>query len=223
MATLSYLQGRKRYARPQAMLFANNPGQIIEDTDAESSTFGESFYIPLGNEVGAAAYDEDDADEFLVLSDDNRNPIEFRPNRIETKERMANGRMRSYHIADKMFLSTTWNMLPSRAYTLNSDFSSEGKSPYFNINNAEFTTDGGAGGVELLDWYNRYTGSFWVYLSYDKYTNFSYELTNDERFQNLNKYSHVMEVFFDNFDYSVEKRGGSNYDFWTVNLSLEEA
>lgn len=221
--SLQYMQGRKRYARPQAMLFADNPGQIVEDTDPESTTFGESFYIPLGNEIGAANYNESDLNEFLILSDDNRSPIDFRPNRIETKERMANGRMRSYHIADKFTISTSWNMLPSRAYDLNPDFNTEGTSPSKNINNSEFTTDGGAGGVELLDWYNKYTGSFWVYLSYDKYSNFSYEVSNDERFLNLNKYSQVVEVFFSSFDYSVEKRGGSNYDFWTVNLSLEEA
>jgi len=221
--SLQYIQGRKRYARPQAMLFADNPGQIVEDIDSESVTFGESFYIPLGNEIGAVNYDENDSNEFLILSDDNRQPIQFRTNRIETKSRMANGRMRSYHVADKLTVSTSWQMLPSRAYALNADFNVEGKSPYINTTNTEFTSDGGAGGVDILDWYNKYTGSFWVYLSYDKFSNFSYDSNIDERYQNLNKYSQVMEVFFDSFDYSIEKRGGSNYDFWTINLSLEEA
>lgn len=223
MATLPYMQGRKRYARPQAMLFADNPGQIVEDTSSGSPTEGQSFYIPLGNEIGSVNFDESDPYEFLILSDDNRQPIQFRPTRIETKERMANGRMRSYHIADKLSISTSWNMLPSRSYSLNPDFNIEGSSPYKNVTNAEFTSDGGAGGVELFDWYSKYTGSFWVYLSYDKYTNFSHDNNPDEMFQNLNKYSQVIEVFFGSFDYSVEKRGGSNYDFWTINLSLEEA
>lgn len=223
MATLPYMQGRQRYARPQAMLFANNPGEIVTDEDAESSTYGESFYIPLGTEINSALTPDTNGNEFLILSDDNREPISFRSTRIERRERMANGRMRSYHIADKFVLSTSWTMLPSRSHALNADFNAEGKSPYFNTNNAEFTTDGGAGGVEILDWYNRYTGSFWVYLSYDKYTNFDYEVTEDERYQNLNKYSQVYEVFFESFDYSVEKRGGTNYDFWTINLGLEEA
>ena len=221
--TLAYVQGRKRYARPQGMLFADNPGQIVEDADAGSSTFGESFYIPLGNEIGSTAYDESDPNEFLILSDDNRGPIDFSTTRIETKERMANGRMRSYHIADKLNISVSWTMLPSRAYHLTPDFNSQGASPYKNVNNQEFTTDGGAGGVEILDWYNKTTGSFWVYLSYDKYTNFSYDISDDERFENLNKYSQVIEVFFNSFDYSVQKRGGSNHDCWDINLSLEEA
>jgi len=221
--SLQYIQGRKRYARPQAMLFANNPGEVVEDTDSGSATFGDFFYIPLGNEINSEVYDENDTNEFLILSDDNRQPIQFRTNRIETKSRMANGRMRSYHVADKLNISTSWQMLPSRAYDLNADFDTEGKSFYFNVPNSEFTSDGGAGGVEILDWYEKYKGSFWVYLSYDKYKNFSYETNIDEQYQNLNKYSQVIEVFFDSFDYSVEKRGGSNFDYWTINLSLEEA
>lgn len=220
--TLPYMQGRQRYFRPQGMLFANNPGQIVLDNNPQSNTFGESFYIPLGNEVGAFSYDPSDTNEFIILSDDNRQPINFSPNRIETKERMANGRMRSYHVADKLSISTSWQMLPSRAYHLNPDFDSQGKSPYINNNDEEFTTDGGAGGVEIFDWYSKYTGSFWVFLAYDAYKNFNNE-EPDENFRNLNKYSQVVEVFFGSFSYSVEKRGGRNYDFWNIDLSLEEA
>jgi len=128
--------------------------------------------------------------------------------------------MRSYYIADKMKISTSWDLLPSRAYAFNPDFNVKGESPFKKNNSLEFTTDGGAGGVELLEWYKRYTGSFWVYLSYDKYSGFG--SSGNERFLNLNKYSQVVEVFFDSFDYSVERRGGSNYDFWNVSVTLEE-
>jgi hypothetical protein len=220
MASIQYMMGRKRYQRPQAMLWANNPGEIVEDENLESPTFGESFYIPLGVEINSTVEDNS-GNEFLILSDDNRGAISVNPQRIETRERMANGRMRSYHIADKLSFSCSWDMLPSRSYALNPDFNSEGNSPYRNDNSLEFTTDGGAGGVEIAEWYNRYTGSFWLYLSYDKYTNFGD--SGDDRFLNLNKYSQVVEVFFDSFDYSIEKRGGSNYDFWNISLSLEEA
>lgn len=222
MSTVQYMFGRKKYQRPQAMLWANNPGQVVEDEDPESPTFGEIFYFPMGAEINSFGYDEDSPHEFLILSDDNRQPLSIMPNRIETRERMANGRMRSYHIADKLNINTSWDMLPSRSYAFNPDFNVEGKSPYQKNNSLEFTTDGGAGGVELLDWYNKYTGSFWVYLSYDKYTNFGGS-GDDDRFSNLNKYSQVLEVFFDSFDYSVERRGGSNYDFWNISVSLEEA
>ena len=210
--SLSYMQGRQRYARPQAMLWANNAGTTVEDEET-----GEIFHIPLGNEVGSAAYLEDSSNEFIILSDHNRGDIDFAPERIETRQRMINGRMRSYHIADKLSISTSWQMLPSRAYHEYADFDAEGSTEYFKVNSQEFTADGGAGGMEILDWYDRYTGSFWLYLSYDKYKNFS-----NDQFNNLNKYSQVIEVFFSNFSYNVVKRGGTNFDFWNISVGLEE-
>jgi hypothetical protein len=38
----------------------------------------------------------------------------------------------------------------------------------------------------------------------------------------LGQYNQVVEVFFSDFNYSVVKRGGSNYDFWDVSVTLEE-
>ena len=218
MATNNYMSGRKKYSRPQAMLFADNPGQKID-----------GFYIPEGNEVGSYTGLESGNGEFLILSDDNRSAIDFKPIRIEKRDRMINGRMRSYHIADKLQISTSWNTLPSRAYDTLADFDINGNPDLLKTvarpNPYEFTTDGGAGGVELLDWYERHNGSFWVYLSYDKYTNFedNPDTPEDERFKNVNKYSEIIEVFFGDFNYSVTKRSGLNFDFWDVSLTLEEA
>jgi hypothetical protein len=70
-----------------------------------------------------------------------------------------------------------------------------------------------------LDWYENYTGSFWVYLAYDKYDNFG-KTTAD--YGNLLKYNEVVEVFFSDFSYTIEKRGAQNFDFWNVSLALEE-
>jgi hypothetical protein len=218
MATNNYMAGRKKYSRPQAMLFADNPGIKVD-----------GFYIPEGNEIGAYTGSEADAGEFLILSDDNRSEIDFSPVRIEKRERMINGRMRSYHIADKLQISASWNMLPSRAYDTKADFDANGNAymqkTSSRTNPLEFTTDGGAGGVELLDWYDNHKGSFWVYLAYDKYTNFEdTDLTEvDNRFNNVNKYNEIVEVFFSDFNYSVVKRSGLNFDFWNVSLTLEEA
>lgn len=218
MATNNYMSGRKKYSRPQAMLFADNPGTKIN-----------GFYVPDGYEVGASLGSEASPGDFLILSDDNRSEINFKPVRIEKRERMINGRMRSYHIADKLQISTSWNMLPSRAYDTLAKFDSNGNPDLTatdaRLNPLEFTTDGGAGGVELLDWYENHKGSFWVYLSYDKYTNFEDTDTTevDNRFNNINKYNEIVEVFFSDFDYSVVKRSGLNFDFWNVSLTLEEA
>lgn len=218
MSTNRYMSGRQKYIRPQAMLFADNPGKKVG-----------GFYIPDGLEIGSSLASGGTHGDFLILSDDNRSPIDFKSVRIEKRERMINGRMRSYHIADKLQISTSWKMLPSRAYDNKANFDIYGKPDLVKTvsrpNPHEFTTDGGAGAVELLDWYNNHTGSFWVYLSYDKYTNFENDPNTDldDRFNNTNKYSEVIEVFFSDFNHTVVKRSGLNFDYWDVSLSLEEA
>lgn len=243
MASKDYIDNRKRYGRPQAMLFADNPGKIIDGK-----------IIPEGTEFN----------NFIILSDDNRDPISFDIERIENRERMINGRMRSYHIADKLSISTGWKNLPSRSFASSPDFSNLGETELDKIQESDkiqavdqanaqtyeerkaaiatlitenssgiriledgeyvtrpkqfFTTDGGAGGAELLDWYNRNSGSFWVYLAYDNYNNF-----DTDPYSRLAQYNEVIEVFFDDFSYTVEKRGAMTHDYWNVDLSLEEA
>lgn len=213
------MSGRKKYQRPQAMLFAENQGIKVD-----------GFHIPSGDEIGSLEASTDGSGKFLILSDDNRSPIAFSTTRIEKRERMINGRMRSYHIADKLKIDVSWDMLPSRAYDTYAGFDSSGQPNLIkNINTRpnplEFTTDGGAGGAELLEWYENHKGSFWVYLAYDKYTNFNNDpqTAQDDRFKNTNKYNEVVEVFFSDFTYSVIKRSGLNFDFWNVSLTLEEA
>jgi len=209
----AYMSGRKKYQRPQAMLWSENSGTLVN-----------GIYVPNGYEVGSTTGSETDEstfNQFLILSDDNRQPIDFKPTRIEKRERMINGRMRSYHIADKLTISTSWSMLPSRSFALAPEFnSSTGKPLVKEKNSLEYTSDGGAGGVELLDWYENHQGSFWVYLAYDKYSNFG---KDDTGYGHLGQYNQLVEMFFSDFSYSVQKRGGSNHDFWNISVTLEEA
>lgn len=218
----SYIAGRKKYSRPQAMLWANDPGTLVEVGNPPKK-----IYVPAGFEIGQDPGSETDKsvyDQFLILSDDNRQEIDFRPTRIERRERMINGRMRSYHIADKLTLSTSWQMLASRSYGLFPEFNpTTGKSPHTQNNSIEFTTDGGAGGVEILRWYETHQGPFWVYLAYDKYTNFKNaegEIDNDS-YAHLPQYNQLIQMYFADFNYTVVKRGGS-HDFWNINITLEE-
>jgi hypothetical protein len=128
--------------------------------------------------------------------------------------------MRSYHVADKLTISTSWDMLPSRSYHLRPDFSQQdGKSEYYNNRSLEYTTDGGAGGVDILDWYENHKGPFWVYLAYDKHSVFGD--TNDA-YSKLAQYNQIIEMYITDFSYSVVKRGGANYDFWNISVTLEE-
>jgi hypothetical protein len=245
----NYLLGRKKYFRPQAMLWSENPGELVN-----------GVYIPEGLEINqdqGVEFDPNKLDQFMILSDDNREPINFNNNRIERRERMVNGRMRSFHIADKLEISTSWNNLPSRSFASSPEFDSSGRptslidetfktygktfkknqegeavvdkpgttvrrpvspsgSPYFA--DQQYTTDGGAGGVELLEWYNSHQGPFWVYLSYDKYTNFN---NAENPYGFLPKYSQVIEMFFSDFQYTVNSRGPS-HDLWNISVVLEE-
>jgi hypothetical protein len=230
MTTTDYMAGRKRYARPQAMLWSDTPG-----------TLSNGIYIPSGYEVNSNRTGITSDDNFLILSDHNRKEINMSTQRIEQRKRMANGTMRSYHIADKRALTTSWQMLPSRSYQLNANFNQlTGKSPYDHGygtaqgSDSEFTSDGGAGGVEMLDWYENHTGPFWVFLSYDKYNNFG---TDNNAHLHLAEYNQVLQMYITSFDYSVVKRGqpfvngydenglpirSGGHDMWNVNVSLEE-
>jgi hypothetical protein len=212
MSTSGYMTGRKKYQRPQAMLWSENSGTLISGK-----------YVPNGLEIGqnpGLETDESVYNQFLILSDDNRSSIDFTTTRIETRERMINGRMRSHHVADKLNISTSWTMLPSRSYYTVPDFNATtGLSPHTGSNDLEHTTDGGAGGAEILDWYENHQGPFWVYLAYDKYPNFGKDAN---AYTHLAQYNQLIQMFFSDFNYSVVKRGGSNFDFWNISVTLEE-
>jgi hypothetical protein len=217
MATANYINNRKEYARPQAMLWADS-----EPTTATTSA-GKTIYVPGGKEVGSATGGVLQTDNnFIILSDHNRSPIDFKTTRIEKRERMINGRMRSYHIADKLTISTSWQMLPSRSFANDPLFDTTTgaiglAAPFNRTTGDQYTVDGGAGGDEILRWYEEHTGSFWVYLAYDKHNNFS-----TDEYNQLSEYNQAIEMFVSSFDYSVQKRGGNNFDLWNISVSLEE-
>lgn len=202
-STAMYISGRKKYARPQAILWSDNAGSVAE-----------GIRYPLGTEK----------EDFMILSDDNRGEISIAQQRIESRQRMVNGTMRSYHIADKISLSVSWTRLPSRSFSRNVIFNSIG-IPQLNTGDTEYTSDGGAGGVEILDWYENHVGPFYVFLGYDKYNNNAFKTggaVTDQSFSHLGVYNDIRLMYFSSFDYSVEKRGSNNFDFWNISASLEE-
>jgi hypothetical protein len=197
------MAGRKTYARPQALLFSENPGTIVDGK-----------YVPSGDET--STYNSVNED-FIILSDHNRGSLDFGVQRIENRQRTVNGRMRSYWIADKRTLSVSWTMLPSRSFSKEPNFDSDTGLP-LGIG-ADYTVDGGAGGAELLDWYENHYGTFYVFVAYDKL-----DVNNgDEQYAKLGQYSEVLEMYITDFSWNVQKRGGTNYDMWDVSISLEEA
>jgi hypothetical protein len=199
MANAAYLTGRRKYGLPQAMLWSENSG-----------TLSSGFYYPDGYEVGSnlTGVPANEQNTFLILSDHNRAELSFSQERIQKRERMINGNMRAYNIADKISLSTSWLMLPSKAYADNPAFDGSGLTSLKGTTD-EFTVDGGAGGLELLEWYENHKGPFWVYLAYDKY-------------DDATKYNQIVQMYFTDFSYSVVKRGSTTHDLWNINLTLEE-
>ena len=168
------------------------------------------FYAPTGYEV----YDSVAGDNFLILSDHNRKAIDFKTTRIEKRERMINGRMRSYHVADKLTISTSWDNLPSRSFSTDPAYN---PATGTTLAGTQYTVDGGVGGADLLKWYEDHQGPFWVYLSYDNPNNFA-----TDRYNHLDQYSEVIQMYISDFSRTVDKRGGRNYDFWNVSVTLEE-
>lgn len=209
MATSAYMNGRRSYlrgaSRPQAIIFSDNAG-----------TLQGGKYIPNGNEW----------EDFIILTDGNRDEISMTMQRIESRQRMVNGNMRSYWTADKINLSTSWNRIPSRAYSESVDFNPVNGSIEDEPNTySMYTVDGGAGGVDILSWYEGHPGPFWVFLAYDKF-----RINGSENFNRLDGYNQVLKMYISSFDYSIEKRGGTwssggtatGFDFWNISISLEE-
>jgi hypothetical protein len=194
MVSSAYLSARKKWIRPQAIIFSNNSGGILDGVPQISGI---------------------EREDFIILSDHNRSDIAFSTNRLENRKRMVNGHMRSYHIADKMNVSFSYSMLPSRSFDGDPEFDADGIATVTGL--SEYTADGGAGGAELLDWYSSNPGSFYMFLSYDVPQNFSASI-----YDKLDKYSDVLEVFVSDFSYNVVKRGGTNHDLWDISISLEE-
>lgn len=212
MATVNYLSGRKKYGRPQAIMFSDNGGQQVLGDD------GKTYIVPDGIEYGAQiSGPEGNNPQFLILSDHNRQSIDIKPLRIEKRERTINGRMRSFYNADKNIFSTSWSDLPSRGFSNSPDFNpSTGQRDLDAFN---YTVDGGAGGGELLDWYESHSGSFFMFLAYDKKSNFG---GDQNAYNHLGQYQEVVEVFFSDFSYTINKRGQNSYDLWNISMSLEE-
>ena len=213
MASSPYMTGRKTFARPQAMLWSDNAG-----------VYQNNMWIPQGVEK----------EDFIILSDHNRGEISISKQRIENRQRMINGTMRSYFNADKINVSTSWQRIPSRSWNKQIIFNSEtGQPQYIDLDQQNDptvpvayrdlnTVDGGAGGVDLLAWHESHPGPFWVYLAYDKYNNFM-GYPNSDSHSHLGIYNEVKLMYFSSFEYTIEKRGGTNFDFWNISVQLEEA
>jgi hypothetical protein len=209
LSSSSYLNGRWNLSnlpkRPQAIAWSKTYGT----KDTHLSINGATTLVPTGVEY----------EDFIILTDDNRQPIQYSCDRIENRKRTINAKMRSYHVADKLRVSLNWEMIPSRAFNKDPEFGADGKPDAEGL--TQYTSDGGAGAEEMRRWYNSNPGSFWMMIAADKYSNMLDE--NDApQFDRLSEYNELVEVYFASFELTVVKRGRNTYDFCNVSVTLEE-
>lgn len=81
-----------------------------------------------------------------AITDHNRAAMSIDVERIENKQRMANGQMRKYVTADKRTFQTSWTMLPKlTAQTVDGFWGGEAIESFYNTNTSSFSleiTDG---------------------------------------------------------------------------------
>lgn len=85
---------------------------------------------------------------FQKITDHNRQPLTVSVERIENKQRMADGTLRRYYVTKKRSWSTSWDMLPSKN----------------GINGMLSTADGGWAGEQIENFHNTTNGSFQMQL-----------------------------------------------------------
>ncbi len=133
---------------------------------------------------------------FRRLTEHNRQPLSINTERIESSQRMANGTLRKYFIADKLILDVSWEMIPS--------FRNE-------------TVDGGWGAEDIKNFYESSAGrgAFRVKINP---TVFDPALIQEQDGALADDYTYTMA--FTSCDFTVLKRGLQT--FWSVNISLEQ-
>jgi hypothetical protein len=76
------------------------------------------------------------------ITDHNRAQLSIDVERIEKKQRMANGTMRKYIVADKRIFSTSWTMLPKlTSQTVDGFWGADAIESFYNTQTGYFTLE----------------------------------------------------------------------------------
>ncbi len=132
---------------------------------------------------------------FRRVSEHNRSEFSISTNRIEKQERMANGFLRKYFVADKKQFNVSWEMLPS--------FRNE-------------SVDGGWAAEDLKTFYESSSGksSFRIRINPTTFN----PVSNIETGPLQDDYTYT--VIFTSCNFTVVKRGIQAY--WNVSITMEE-
>lgn len=149
-----------------------------------------TVYLPVGSLVYF--------NSTIKLSEHSRQPASLSPNRIEKTQRMSNGSMRKFFIADKQSLSLSWNKLPS--------FST-------------FTIDGGYGAVDLENFYNGTAAKASGALSGQSTVDVTIAYGGTTKTLQMTIQSFSAELVNRNVK---QKSSDTPQEFWNVSMTLEE-
>jgi hypothetical protein len=138
--------------------------------------------MPRGSILQIQGYDSsanggDGSLKYNKVSEHNRSQFDISTDRIEKQQRMSNGTLRKFFIADKKTFTLSWDMLPSYR---------------------TFTVDGAWGAEDLRTFYSSAQGQ----SSFNIRVNLAKDGTNQES-ANYEQYS----VVFSNCNFTVLKRG----------------
>lgn len=142
--------------------------------------------------INAAVSISPDGSTWYDLTDHNRQPFSYSPQRIEQATRMANGSMRKYVIANKAIYDVSWQMIPSATQAINSYVP---------------TVDGKYGAGFMKAFYEKYLGQpVWIKLTYaiDNYTGTSH--TRSPLASPSADNHQILKVFISDFKYTINKR-----------------
>lgn len=149
-----------------------------------------TIYLPVGSLVYL--------NTTIKLSEHNRQPVSIQTNRIEKTQRMSNGTLRKFFVADKKSINISWTMLPS--------FST-------------FTVDGGYGAMDIRSFYEGTAAKASGALS--GRSTFDVALGYGGTTQ-------TFTMVFTSCSFELIKRnvkqvsGDTAQEFWDVSLSMEE-
>lgn len=145
--------------------------------------------------------------DWKILTDHNRSQISVASEIIERKQRMVNGTMRRYHVATKHSWSWSWDMLPTNAAAVVGE---GGSLPVYGAADIkQFVDEVNSSGSCNTDFYMRlYSGQH-------------------PRPEDAGTHPPEIRVIVSEFNYDIVKRGaqyqpGVEFDFWNVNITMEE-
>lgn len=143
-------------------------------------------------------WSDDDGATWNKITDHGRSSLNVGVERLETKNRMADGTLRRYTVAKKRTFSADWTNLPSK------------RNSTYGGKDGLTTADNGLAGEEIEAFHNTVDGAFLMKLRKGQ----------DEAKAITDGTIEVVEVMISDFSKDVDKRGV--VDLWSLSITLEE-